>query len=105
MSLAKIYGATIYYLHVGDEARRSARKLSAFVKKIDADQQLSVKSLSLRERRKRLFYRLSEKIGADAIVMGTRGNSGLKHLVHGSVAEKVLRESECPVWSLKSKNR
>ncbi len=45
VSLAKIYGATIYYLHGGDEARRSARKLSAFVKKIDADQQLSVKKL------------------------------------------------------------
>ncbi|MDY0096397.1 MAG: universal stress protein [Candidatus Vecturithrix sp.] len=101
VSLAKIYGATIYYLHVGDEARRSARKLSAFVKKIDADQQLSVKKLVAQGTPEKTILSVVRKIGADAIVMGTRGNSGLKHLVHGSVAEKVLRESDCPVLVIK----
>jgi len=35
--------------------------------------------------------------GADGIVMGTHGWSGLKHIVVGSVAEGVLRVARCPV--------
>ncbi len=31
------------------------------------------------------------------IVMGTRGRTGLKHLLMGSVAEHVMRHSKCPV--------
>jgi universal stress protein A len=34
---------------------------------------------------------------ADLVVVGTHGRSGLKHLVLGSVAERVLREAACPV--------
>ena len=35
--------------------------------------------------------------GADLIVVGTHGRSGLSHLLMGSVAEKVLRQAPCPV--------
>ncbi len=45
---------------------------------------------------------LAEEIGADLIVMGTRGRSGLKHLLLGSVAERVVREASCPVVTLRS---
>ncbi len=34
---------------------------------------------------------------ADLIVMGTRGLTGLKHLLVGSVAEHVIRLAPCPV--------
>ncbi len=37
------------------------------------------------------------KIGADAIVIGTHGRSGLRRLLMGSVAEGVLRHSTAPV--------
>jgi universal stress protein A len=33
----------------------------------------------------------------DLLVVGTHGRTGLKRLVLGSVAERVLRQAECPV--------
>ncbi|MGE4092746.1 MAG: universal stress protein [Candidatus Binatia bacterium] len=38
-------------------------------------------------------------IGADLAVMATHGRTGISHLILGSVAEKVVRESKCPVLS------
>ena len=40
--------------------------------------------------------------GFDMIVMGTRGRSGLAHLVMGSVAESVVRTASCPVLTVKT---
>ena len=42
---------------------------------------------------------LAEK--ADLIVLATHGLTGWRHLVFGSVAEKILRESPCPVLSIR----
>jgi len=44
---------------------------------------------------------LEHSRGCDAIVMATRGRTGLAHLVIGSVAEKVVRHSEIPVLTLR----
>ena len=37
----------------------------------------------------------------DVIVMGTHGRTGMKHLLAGSVAEKVVRTAPCPVLTLR----
>ncbi|UCG75172.1 MAG: universal stress protein [Gemmatimonadota bacterium] len=39
----------------------------------------------------------AEEQDIDLIVMGTHGRRGLRHLLLGSVAEEVVRLSECPV--------
>lgn len=39
----------------------------------------------------------AHKENADVIVMGTHGRSGLKRLMIGSVADKVIRSAPCPV--------
>ena len=41
-------------------------------------------------------------VDADLLVMGTRGLSGLKHVVLGSVAERTLRMAPCPVLTVKA---
>lgn len=40
---------------------------------------------------------LAREIDADLIVLSTRGHSGLKHLLLGSTAERVVRSAPCPV--------
>jgi universal stress protein A len=40
---------------------------------------------------------LAREIDADLIVLSTRGHSGLKHLLLGSTAERVVRGTPCPV--------
>ena len=38
---------------------------------------------------------------ADMIVIGTHGRTGMKHLLIGSVAERVVRTASCPVLTVR----
>jgi nucleotide-binding universal stress UspA family protein len=40
---------------------------------------------------------VATEVGADLVVMGTRGRTGLRRMVMGSVAESVLRQARVPV--------
>jgi nucleotide-binding universal stress UspA family protein len=51
------------------------------------------------------ILRAAEELGADLIVMGTHGRTGLRRLLAGSVAEAVLRRAPCPVLALRSPDR
>lgn len=46
----------------------------------------------------------AKSLPADLIVMGTRGLSGLKHVLLGSVAERVVRTAPCPVLTVKGES-
>lgn len=37
----------------------------------------------------------------DMIIISTHGKTGLKHVLYGSVAEKVVRKMPCPVLSIR----
>jgi nucleotide-binding universal stress UspA family protein len=41
---------------------------------------------------------------ADLIVIGTHGLSGLKHMLLGSIAERVVQKSPCPVLTVKARS-
>jgi nucleotide-binding universal stress UspA family protein len=48
------------------------------------------------------ILRVAAETGTSLIVMGTHGQSGLGHLLMGSVAEQIVRKAPCPVLTLKS---
>jgi nucleotide-binding universal stress UspA family protein len=47
------------------------------------------------------ILRLARETNPDLIVMGTHGRTGLRRVLMGSVAEKVLRRAPCPVLTVK----
>ena len=49
-----------------------------------------------------LIRATAEKLGADLIVMGTHGRTGLAHVFLGSVAERTLRSAPCPVLTIQA---
>ncbi|HLM79368.1 MAG TPA: universal stress protein [Terriglobales bacterium] len=46
----------------------------------------------------------AKRLRANLIVMATHGRRGLRRLVLGSVAERVIREAPCPVLTVKPKS-
>jgi nucleotide-binding universal stress UspA family protein len=45
--------------------------------------------------------RIAESGGYDLIVIGTHGRTGLRHVLLGSVAERVVRTAPCPVLTIR----
>jgi universal stress protein A len=45
---------------------------------------------------------LADGEGGDVIVIATHGRTGWRHLVFGSVAEKVVRTASCPVLTIRA---
>lgn len=43
----------------------------------------------------------ARKTGVDLIIMGTHGRTGIKHLLVGSVTERVVRLAPCPVLTVR----
>lgn len=47
------------------------------------------------------ILKVAAEVGADLIVMGTHGRTGLAHLLFGSVAEHVVRHAQVPVFTVR----
>jgi nucleotide-binding universal stress UspA family protein len=47
------------------------------------------------------ILRTEVDVGADLVVMATHGRRGISHFFVGSVAEQVVRESVCPVLTIR----
>ena len=108
-ALAKSLGAHVYLIHVIEDApsdlpgRDARSQLVLLADRLDAFDRMTTEVR---------FGRAAEAItsavtayGADLVVMATHGRSGLSHLVHGSVAEEVIRTVSCPVLVLRGSGR
>lgn len=52
----------------------------------------------------REITRLATNLGADLIILTTHGHTGLKHVLLGSTAERVVRHADCPVLVVRGKS-
>ena len=84
-----------------EEAREAAAsKLDALIRKAAAEG--TAATSHLREvPTASAIVDLAEELGVDLIIMGTRGHTGLKHVLLGSVAERTLRHAPCSVLTVK----
>ncbi|MGO9059918.1 MAG: universal stress protein [Candidatus Binataceae bacterium] len=108
--LARERNATLHLLHVIDERGLPSGKIeSAAQIKLE---RISRKKLKAGTRYEILVMpgdpavevpQMAVKLGIDLIVMATHGRKGLRRLVLGSVAERVVREARCPVLTVKPK--
>ena len=48
---------------------------------------------------------LAKKLGADLIVMGSRGHRGIRRVIEGSISDAVIRRAPCPVLMVRSHER
>jgi nucleotide-binding universal stress UspA family protein len=116
LELAKLFGAelelftsayippqTLAALTLGmvpsviDDARKEAsQKLAALAGTLRARDLRVGSSFSTEEPSGAICARASE-LGADLVALGTRGHTGLAHVLFGSVAERVARLAPAPV--------
>lgn len=80
-----------------DAARDRARAQLEEIAKPLRDTGLEVSCVVTMESPSTAIAARAEEMGADLIALGTRGHSGLKHVLLGSIAERTARTATCPV--------
>ena len=122
-SLAESYGAELHVLHVLDEAYQywmamgpnsvpvgpppeemlaaSTKEMEAFVQEHLTGASFPLKTEVCIGRPFMEIIRYARDHQIDLIVLGTHGRSGLKHVLLGSVAERVVRKAPCPVLTIR----
>lgn len=48
---------------------------------------------------------VADEVHADLVVLGTRGHSGLRHLLLGSTAQRVVQHARCPVLTTRGEGK
>ena len=87
-----------YLEDAGIEAEQQLDRIAAELEKVEG---LEVETLAREGYPPEVICDEAKKQGADLIVMGTHGRSGLAHLLLGSTAERVVQKAPCPVMTLR----
>ena len=93
------YGIAIHASYFTKIQEAATKELAAWQQKhLPADIPVDAKTAS--QMPSQAIVKAADEIGADLIVMGTRGLSGFKHVLLGSVAERTIRFAPCPVLTV-----
>jgi len=91
------------WLQTLERAKAATRQyLAEYVRSVIGAQP-DVDSLLVEAPPARAILETAQKYDADLIVMGTHGRGGLSRVMLGSVTERVLRESDRPVLTIRAK--
>lgn len=113
-ALARAFGATLHVLHVtsnsfmrptaADPYAIKAAILQTLEDRLTAEDRTRLRARPVLETSDHPGDAITEyakSASIDLIVMGTKGRSGLSHLLVGSVAERVVRNAPCPVLTVR----
>jgi nucleotide-binding universal stress UspA family protein len=120
--LAKLFGARLTLLHVlepvatpdfaafplameNDKAMRASRLQ---LERVASDLKLRSLAEKFLVRNGRAFNEITSAartLKSDLVVISTHGRTGLKHVLMGSTAEKVVQHAPCPVLVVRPKER
>lgn len=116
LDLARSHGATVYVLYVADTSRDSATRVGGEVIDVLERQGEDVVEAAAERAREaavdaetevlqgqpyETIVGYAETVDADLIAMPTQGRTGLERLLLGSTTERVVRQSEVPVLTLR----
>lgn len=97
------FGMASAFPHLREELHvRAAEELAAEAKRVDPAGKIQTELRDGVAHEQILDCAKSRQ--ADLIVIGTHGHTGLARFVLGSTAERVVRMSECPVMTVRSKD-
>lgn len=82
---------------VTDQARQAAGKEMALWLKDEIPQGIQAQSVVRIGSPYDEIVHVAESMALDLIVLSTHGRTGIKHVVLGSITEKVVRHANCPV--------
>ena len=93
-----LFDTAEYEKQVSQEARRHLEAVSGDLFPAGVEPRLEVRLGQPSEE----IIKVAADEKADAIFMATHGRTGLKHIVFGSVAERVVSRASCPVLTMRS---
>ena len=93
--------APVYYLEPADAAALVRESRAAAQKQFGRLKPSPARAMIETGIPHEVIAETARTVGADLIVMGTHGRSGLNRLMIGSVAENVVRHAPCPVLTVR----
>ena len=121
-AMAEAFGASLHVVHVMEDLLAHAWAAEVYVSsmpqlrdEIEKESRQRLGALLTDEERKKFraetallagnpfleIIRYARAHAVDLIVMGTHGRGPIAHMLLGSVAEKVVRKSPCPVLTVR----
>jgi nucleotide-binding universal stress UspA family protein len=121
-AMAEAFGASLHVVHVMEDLLAHAWAAEVYVSsmpqlrdEIEKESRLRLEALLKDDERRKFraetallagnpfieIIRYAKAHDVDLIVMGTHGRGPIAHMLLGSVAEKVVRKSPCPVLTVR----
>lgn len=121
VTLAKNTGSELHVVHVfpmdegipypaevlkreAEETEQQARDfLDRQVQRVRDEGLVAAESYYRKGRPANEIVKLSEELGVDLVVVGSRGLGGIRRALMGSVSDSVVRYAPCPVMTVRGK--
>ena len=87
----------------GKAIQASKKRLEKCVEEAKFEKSIPVQTLVKMGHPTQVITELSKSLKVDMLIISTHGHTGLKHLLLGSVVERVIRHAPCPVLVVREK--